>query len=148
MKSIAANAARIVLGLVFFVFGMNGFLHFIPVQPMGGAAGQFLGGLAASRYLLPLMAGVQALAGLALLARRFVPLALTLLAPIIVNIVAFHLFLEPSGLPLAFFVLGLEIFLAWSYRTAFHPLLQARGRKEAASTTRHLAGNAPIQHAH
>lgn len=126
MRSKAIAAARILLGLVFFVFGLNGFLHFIPMQPLGGAAAQFMGGLAASRYLLPLLFGTQTLAGLALLIGRFVPLALTALAPVIVNIVAFHVWLAPSGLVVALFVAALEIFLAWSHREAFRSVLRAR----------------------
>ena len=126
MKSKTIAGARILLGLVFFVFGLNGFLHFIPMPPPQGKAAQFMGGLAATGYLIPLLFGVQVIAGAALLVRRFVPLALILLAPIIVNIVLFHVFLEPSGLPLALFVLALEIFLAWSYRAAFRPVLHAR----------------------
>jgi hypothetical protein len=125
MKKTTA-AARILLGLVFLVFGLNGFLHFIPMPPPQGKAGQLMAGFAATGYFMPLLFGTQAIAGAALLVRRFVPLALTVLAPIIVNIVAFHVFLEPSGLPLALIVLALEIFLAWSYRAAFHSVLQAR----------------------
>jgi len=125
MKATIA-AARILLGLVFFVFGLNGFLHFIPMPPPQGRTGQFMGGLAATGYMFPLIFGVQTIAGALLLVGRFVPLALVALAPIVVNIVAFHLFLAPSGLPLALVVLLLEIFLAWSYRAAFHSVLHAR----------------------
>ncbi len=126
MRSKAIVAARVLLGLVFFVFGLNGFLHFLPMHPMSGAAGQFMGGLAASGYLLPLLFGTQTLAGLALLIGRFVPLALAVLAPVITNIVAFHVWLAPSGLVVALFVAALELFLAWSYRDAFRSMLRAR----------------------
>jgi hypothetical protein len=126
MKSKTTAAARILLGLVFLVFGLNGFLHFIPMPPPQGKVAQFMAGLAATGYFMPLLFGTQTIAGALLLARRFVPLALILLAPVVVNIVAFHLFLEPSGLPLALLVLALEIFLAWSYRAAFVPVLHAR----------------------
>jgi len=126
MNSKPVTAARVLLGFVFFFFGLNGFLHFLPQPPLTGAAAQFMGGMAATRYFFPLMAGVQTLAGASLLARRFVPLALALLAPIIVNIVGFHLFVAPSGLPIALLVLALELYLAWSNRDVFRPMLAAR----------------------
>ena len=135
MKSKSTTAARIVLGLVFFVFGLNGFLHFFSLPPMEGRAGEFFAGLAASGYFFPLLAGTQTIAGAALLVGRFVPLALIVLAPIVVNIVAVHVFLAPSGLPLAVLVLGLESSLAWSYRAAFRPLLRARPGKTVVGAT-------------
>ena len=125
MKKTTA-AARILLGLVFLVFGLNAFLHFIHMPPPQGRAAQLMAGFAAVGYFFPLLFGTQVVAGALLLVRRFVPLALLLLAPIVVNIVAFHLFCEPSGLPLALAVLALEIFLAWSYRGAFQSVLHAR----------------------
>jgi uncharacterized membrane protein YphA (DoxX/SURF4 family) len=126
MKSKATIAARIVLGLVFFVFGLNKFLGFIPQPPPTGDAAVFFGGLMAAKYMFPLLALIEITAGALLLAGRFVPLALLLLAPIIVNIVGFHLFLAPSGLPVAIVVLAAEIFLAWAYRAAFRGVLRAR----------------------
>ncbi len=128
-------AARVLLGLVFFVFGLNGFLHFIPQPAPPHAAMAFFGALHATGYMLPLVMGTQLLVGLLLLSNRWVPLALAIIAPVIVNIVAFHLALAPSGLPLAFTVLGLELVLAWSYREAFRPMLAQRvvsGTAEAA----------------
>jgi hypothetical protein len=70
--------------------------------------------------------GTQLIVGLLLLTNRFVPLALALIAPVVVNIVAFHIFLAPSGLPLALVVLVLEVYLAWAYRNAFRPMLAMR----------------------
>lgn len=125
MRSKSIVAARVVLGLVFFVFGLNGFLHFIPQPPPPAAAGAFLGGLAGAGYFFPLLKTTETLAGLALLSNRFVPLALTVLAPIIVNIAFFHVFLAP-GPAMVVLLLGLEIFLAWSYRDSFRGVLQAR----------------------
>ena len=121
-------ASRILLGLVFFVFGLNGFLNFIPPpeKPMPEGAVALFTALFGSRYMIPLIAGTQLVSGVLLLVGRFVPLALVLLAPVIVNIVAFHLFLEPSGTAIALVVLALEIHLAWAYRSAFRPLLTAR----------------------
>ena len=121
-----AVAARIALGLVFFVFGLNGFLHFLPQPPMTGAPAAFMGALHASGYMLTLIKATEVLGGLLLLSGFFVPLALTLLAPIIVNIVAFHLFLAPGNYAVVALVLGSELFLAWSHREAFAPMLRAR----------------------
>jgi hypothetical protein len=128
MKSKAATAARVILGGVFFGFGLNGLLHFIPLPQGEGKAAEFIGGLAASGYFFPLLFVTYLFAGAALLIDRFVPLALTVLAPVIVNITIMHLFLPSSGaeMCLAMLVTMLEIFLAWCYRSAFRQLLQAR----------------------
>jgi uncharacterized membrane protein YphA (DoxX/SURF4 family) len=119
-------AARLFLGAVFLVFGLNFFLHFLPMPPPPARAAAFAGALFASGYLLPLLKGIEVVAGLLLLSGRFVTLTLAVLAPIIVNIVGFHLFLAPAGLPLAVALLAVEIFLAWSYRAAYAPMLRAR----------------------
>ncbi len=124
------TVARIALGAVFVLFGLNGFLSFLPEPPLPSAAMPFIGGLASAPYFFPLLKGTEVVAGLLLLSNRFVPLALTLLAPIIVNIVAFHSFLAP-GLAIPLFVLVVEVFLAWSYRKAFAPMLAARVTAEA-----------------
>src|SRR5271165_6835956 len=93
--------SRILLGLLFTVFGLNGFLHFIPMGPMPtGPAAQFIGALGETPYMTAVF-GIQLIGGILLLLNRYVPLALTLLAPVIVNIILFHAFMAPSGLPLA-----------------------------------------------
>ena len=132
MSSKTTTAARILLSTVFFVFGLNKLLHFIPQPPLTGGAAEFMGGLVASGYFLRLLALTEIVSGLALLTRRFVPLALLLLAPIVVNIVAFHTFLAPEGLPVAAVVLALEVFLAWQYRAAFRSVLSAQDEKVLA----------------
>src|SRR5688572_26142826 len=106
-----ATGARILLGLIFFVLGLNGFFNFIPPPstPMPERAMAFIGGLMGSGYMLALIGGTQVLVGALLLINRFVPLALILIAPVIVNIVAFHVFLERSGLVIALVVLALEV---------------------------------------
>jgi uncharacterized membrane protein YphA (DoxX/SURF4 family) len=122
--------ARILLGLVFCVFGLNGFLHFIP-QPkdaMSQEALDFFGGLMKTNYMIPLIFSTQTLGGALLLLNRFVPLALALLAPVIVNILLFHIFLAPSGIPIASVVAGLELFLAWRHRNAFRPMLAFKAK--------------------
>ena len=132
MRPKAVIAARVLLGLVFFTFGLNGFLHLFPLPAMEGAAATFVGGLLASRYFFPLLFATYIISGAAaLLSGRFVPLALIVLAPVMVNIVAIHLFLDPSGLPVTAVVVALEVFLDWSYRAVFRPLLRAR--EDAAS---------------
>jgi uncharacterized membrane protein YphA (DoxX/SURF4 family) len=100
---IASLIARILLGLIFLVFGLNGFLHFIPMPPPTGVAGQFFGSIFASHYWVVIF-GVQVIGGLLLILNRFVPLALVLLGPVIVNIFFFHALMAPAGLPLAIVV--------------------------------------------
>jgi hypothetical protein len=120
--------ARFVLGLPLLVFGLNCFLNFIPPppQPLPAAAAAFAGALFNSGYMMQLIGGTQLIVGVLLVANRFVPLALALFAPFIVNSIAFHLCLEHSGLPMAAVFLALELYLAWAYRQAFRPMLAAR----------------------
>ena len=134
------TVARIVLGLVFFVFGLNGFLHFLPQPPAPPAAAAFGGALAATGYMFPLLKAVEVTAGALLLAGFFVPLALTLLAPIIVNIVAFHLFLAPGNYPVIGLVLAAELYLAWTHRAAFAPMLARRPLGSAAAAEARAVG--------
>jgi putative oxidoreductase len=117
--------ARVLLGLVFVVFGSNAFLHFLgPVPEMHGQAGAFITALLSSGYIY-VIAVLQVLGGLCLLlGARFVPLGLTLLGPIIVNIVLYHLFLDPNGMPIAIIVSVLALFLLWIYRFKFPAIFQ------------------------
>ena len=118
--------SRLALGAGFLVFGLNGFLHFAPTPPVPEAAGGFLGALAATGYMFPLIKGTEVVAGALLLANRYVPLALALLAPVLVNIVAFHAFLAPAGLALPVVLLAAELALAWAYRGTYASMLTAR----------------------
>ena len=122
---IVSTIARVILGLIFVVFGLNGFLQFIPMPAPTGIAGQFAGALFLSHYLVVIMF-IQVLAGILLLANRFVPLGLTLLGPVIANIFFFHAFMDPSGLPMAAVVTLLWLLVAYSVRSAFAGLLQQR----------------------
>jgi len=108
---IAALIARILLGLVFLVFGLNGFLHFIPMEPPTGLALQFVTVLFQSHYGL-FVSGIQVVGGALLLVNRYVPLALVLLGPVIVNILLFHLLLNRTGLEIAIVVAILWCILA------------------------------------
>jgi hypothetical protein len=125
-------AARILMGLIFLVFGLNGFLHFIPQPktPMPEGAVAFTGALMKTGYMFPMIMGTQLLVGVLLLLNRFVPLALALIAPIIVNIIAFHVFLAPSGMVPGVVVLLLEIYLAWVYRKTYRPMLAMRAKPD------------------
>ena len=117
--------ARVLLGLIFVVFGLNAFLHFIPMKLPEGLAGEFMKALFMSHYFY-VVAVLQIVGGALLLLGRFVPLGLTLLGPVIVNILLFHIFLQPSGLPLALVVSALALFLLWANRQAFAGLLKTR----------------------
>ncbi len=121
-----ATGARLVQGAAFLVFGLNGFLHFLPMPAPPPAAGAFFGALFATGYMLPLIKGTEVVTAVLLLSNRYVPLALALIAPVIVNIVAFHAFLAPAGIALPLLLLATELTLAWSYRKAFAPMLRSR----------------------
>ena len=116
--------ARVLLGLIFVFFGSNGFLHFLPMPPLPqGVAGEYLHSFFASGYVY-VISGFQVIGGLLLLIGRFIPLGLTILAAIIVNIWTFHLLMAPEGLPPAVFVTILELFLLWRYRDAFRGIIR------------------------
>jgi putative oxidoreductase len=123
---IAALIARILLGVVFVVFGLNGFLQFLPMGPMpSGAAGQFLGALLASHYA-QVVSFFQIAGGLLLLVNRYVPLGLMLLGPVIVNILLFHLLMQHAGLPLAVVVVILWAIVALRHKRNFAGLFAQR----------------------
>ena len=115
--------ARSLLGLIFVVFGLNAFLQFIPLPPPQGMAGDFMKALFLSHYFY-VVAILQIVGGAICLLGRFVPLGLTLLGPVIVNILLFHIFLQPSGLLLAVVVSVLALFLLWANRQAFSGLIK------------------------
>jgi putative oxidoreductase len=118
--------ARILLGVTFVVFGLNKFVTFIPTGPLPeGVAGQFLGALFVSHFLWAL-ATFEVAGGLLLLMNRYVPLALTLLGPIVVNILLYSLLMAPSGMPLALVTVVLWFVTYWSVRSAFTGIFQQR----------------------
>jgi putative oxidoreductase len=122
----ATLIARFLLGLTFVVFGLNGFLNFLSMGPMpSGLAGQFIGALAQSHYYW-VIAALQVAGGLLLLVNRFVPLALVLLGPVIVNIILYHAFLNPSGAALAIVVVILWGIVFYSYRQYFSGIFVQR----------------------
>jgi putative oxidoreductase len=121
---IASTVTRYLLGVIFLTFGLNGFLHFIPMPPPTGIAGQFFGSLFVSRLYVVIFA-LQIVPAVLLLVNRYVPLALTILAAIIFNILSFHIFMAPAGLPLAIFVAVLWVVAFISVRPAFSGLFQS-----------------------
>ncbi len=118
--------SRILLGLVFTVFGSNAFIGFIPVKTLPpGLAGQFVLVLLQSHYVW-VVGGFQLIAGILLLANRYVPLAVAILAPILVNILAYHILMDLKGLPLAAIVAILWAILAYRYRQSFSSIFVLR----------------------
>jgi len=123
---IAVTIARYLLGLLFTAFGLNGFLHFLPqLPPAAPLALQYVSVMSMSHYFV-LVFAIQLLAGILLLANRYVPLALTLLAPVIVNILLFHSLMDPGGIGPGLFVTILWLLVFVRVRSAFGGLLQAR----------------------
>jgi putative oxidoreductase len=126
--------ARVLLGLVFTVFGLNGFLHFVPNPPLAGLAGQFMGALLGSHYYV-IVFGTQLIGGVFLLSGRYVPLALTLLGPVIVNILSFHMFLDSKNMAPAIVVTVLWFVVFSQVRSAFAGLFVAK-KAEVESSIR------------
>lgn len=126
IKSVSVVAARIVLGLIYFVFGLNFFLHFIPMPPLADdAAGAFMGGLFQSGYFFPMLKSIEVVLGAFLLIGLFVPLALVVLMPISLNILLFHAFL--AGNPaMGIVIVLLNLYLAWAYRDYYKPLFNRK----------------------
>jgi putative oxidoreductase len=122
--SLSVLIARMLMGLIFFVFGLNFFLHFLSSPAPEGKAAVFLGGLFQSGYLFPLIKVIEVTGGALLLLGLFTPLVLVVLMPITLNIFLFHSFLEPSGAALAIslVLLASQIWLAWAYRNSYKQL--------------------------
>lgn len=121
--------ARLLLGLVFFVFGLNGFLNFIPPQPMPDGAMKMFSAYVESGYFLPLLAGTETVAGFLLLTGIAAPLALIMLAPLVVQIIFFHLYLTPgmSNMIVPMIVTALGLIAASAYWPIYRPLF-SRGK--------------------
>lgn len=123
---IAAMIARYLVGLVFLVFGLNGFLHFIPMTGLpSGLAGKFVSALIDSHYVY-FVSAFQVAGGALLVVNRYVPLGLTLLGPVIVNIILFHLLMDRSGLPGAIVIAILWGIVAFRQRQYFSGLFVQR----------------------
>ena len=123
---IATAIVRILLGLMFLVFGLNGFLNFIPApKDMPQEIMTVMGALVNAGYMT-VVSAVEVIVAVLLLTNRFVPLALALLAPIIVGIITFHIAMAPATIGPGIVVLAMELYLAWAYRGAFRPMLRAK----------------------
>ena len=116
---------RTLLGLAFAVFGVNFFLHFLPQPAPPPDAGAYLGALAAGK-IFAVIKPIEIGAGLLLISNRYVPLALTVLAPIEIAIALYHGVFDPAGLLVPLVLIAFTIHLAWAYRSAFAPMLRAR----------------------
>lgn len=124
IKSISVITARIVLGLIYFVFGLNFFLQFLTTPPQAsGAAESFTTGLFLTGYFFPMLKGLEVILGLALLVGTFVPLTLVILMPISLNILLFHVFLTDNAI-LSIIMIVLQLYLAWMYRDYYKPLFR------------------------
>jgi len=119
---VTSTIARYLLGIIFLVFGLNGFLHFIPMPLPPGVAGQFFMALGVSHYFVVVFL-LQLVAAVLLLAGRYVPLALAVIAPVVVNILCYHIFMAPSGLPMALILVVLWLLATLNVRSAFAGLL-------------------------
>jgi len=117
---------RILLGLLLLLFGLNGFFNFMP-QPkdMPQEIMNVMGALMKAGYM-SVVAGVEVIVGVLLVTNRFVPLALALIAPIVVGIITFHIAMAPSTIGPGIVVLVMELYLAWAYRGAYCPMLRAK----------------------
>ena len=118
--------ARVLLGVVMLFTGVNKIFWFVPMPHMTPALSAFMDELKATGYFVPFLGIVEATGGALLLVNRFVPLAITILAPVLVNILGVHTFLDRSGLPLASILIVLDVYLAWVNRDAFHAMFEAR----------------------
>ncbi len=118
--------ARLLLGIIFFTYGINGFLNIMPLLQLNSSAGVFIGGLVGSGYFFQFLKLCEIIAGVALISGFFVPLALTLLAPISINIFLFHLFLDKDGLPMSLIIIALMIYLTFTYKEYFRQLFTAK----------------------
>jgi hypothetical protein len=116
---------RSLLGVIYVVFGLNFFLHFIALPTPGGAAGTFEGGLFVAGYFFPFMKVIEILSGLFLLINKYTALIVLIIFPITLNIFLFHAFLEPQGLSMGAPMLLINLFLGWAYRKYYTPIFTA-----------------------
>lgn len=126
MKEKVHMIARLLLGLLFLVFGLNGFLQFLPMPEMNMAASSFMGALYKTGYMLPLIKFVEVVCGALLLSGLYVPLAVVLIAPIVVNIVLFHFLLDPSGLMMAVLILIMWVMVFLEHKHYYNPLFMPK----------------------
>lgn len=119
--------ARLLFGLGFLIFGLNGFLQFMANPPMTPEAGALLGAFAKTGYFFPMIKIIELIVGILLLANFFAPLAVVLITPILVGITTIHLFLNPAGLPIMIFLHVLHAIIAYGYKNYYKSLLTKKG---------------------
>ena len=126
MKQKSQLGARVLLGLGFFIFGINGFLNFMPTPPMTPEAGALLGAFAKTGYFFPMVKIIELLIGVLLLTNLYAPLAVVLISPILVGITTIHLFLNPAGIPMMIFLHVLHGILVFGYRGYYKGLFTSK----------------------
>jgi len=125
----AVLVVRILLGAMFLFFGLNGILHFLPTPPMPPSDATTFATILMTHKYMSFVALCQVIGGLLLLVGRFVPLGLTILAPILVNILLFHFLLMPQGVAMGLVATAMELFLLYAYRLSFRGLFDANPEK-------------------
>lgn len=126
MKQKLQLATRLIFGLAFLIFGLNGFLQFMQNPPVSEQAGALLGAFGATGYFFPLIKSIEVLVGLLLLSNFLVPFAIVLITPILVGITSIHLFLNPAGLPMMIILHTFHGFLVYSYRKNYQGLFERK----------------------
>jgi putative oxidoreductase len=123
MENKMSKVSRFVLGALLLLFGLNKFFHFLPMPPMEGAAGDFMGALVATGYMFTFIAIIEVVVGILLVLNRYVPLAIVLLAPVSLNIILFHLFLDPASMAAGALVTLLNIYLLFAHKAKYKSML-------------------------
>ncbi len=116
-------AARVVFGLGFFIFGLNGFLQFMPTPPVTPEAGALLGAFAKTGYFFPMIKIIEIVVGGLLLANLFAPLAAIVITPVLIGITSIHLFLNPAGLPMMIVLHVLHTTIVFGYKDHYKSIL-------------------------
>jgi len=130
MKKKLHMGARLLFGLAFVVFGLNGFLQFMSNPPMTPEAGALLGAFAKTGYFFPMIKIIEIVVGVLLLANLFAPLATILVTPILVGITTIHIFLNPAGLPMMIFLHILHGIIALGYKSYYKQLFIMKTESE------------------
>jgi uncharacterized membrane protein YphA (DoxX/SURF4 family) len=128
MKNKLHTGSRLLFGLAFFVFGLNGFLQFMANPPMSQEAGALMGAFAQTGYFFPLIKIIEIIVGLMFLTNLFVPLAAVLITPILVGITTIHLFLNPAGLPMMIILHLIHGFIAYGYKDYYTKVLSLKSK--------------------
>lgn len=132
--TVTAHVARVILGLIFLVFGLNHSFHFIPMPPPTGTAADFLYGLMKAPYMFPLISFIEVISGVLLLSGSLIPFALLLLFPVTLNIFFFHLVLAPANLGMAVFLMAAHIVLAVYYWPVYKPIFKTENAWRSKSS--------------